>query len=416
MPPLQAIHFPFLGNSRIMAIVILVHVFFAFVAVGGISLSVVAEWIGWRKKDSFYDQFARAYTKFIAEMMKIGGVLGVAIVVLLIILFPEFTKRLYHIFAWPLLLEVLLFLILMSSSIAYRLTWDTMKKRNHILLGSVSAIAAILAGVVINAAWAFMLTPGTYFENPSLLKAVFNPILWSSTTHLLIPCWIHGAALPFIYAVIQERRSGADKKAHYQRLATFTGTMTAVAMLLQPLSGLSFLLTLWSVDAGIFAQITTGLAAPFFWTMVSLGLLGVVCVLIYFLSQRQAKKVLLLGVLAFLTAFSLGGYTRERARKPYLIYNHMTLAEGQTGFASDKTSKQSESHDLPSVLGDLGCLACHSFRGTGGSFGPKLDQKLFHYSAAELTRFLQNPPAGMPPFSGSETERTELLELIDQAR
>jgi len=75
------IDFPLLGNSIIMAVVILVHVFIAFFAVGGSVLAVFAEWWGTKKKDNDYIRLARSVSGFLSDMMKINGVLGVAIVV-----------------------------------------------------------------------------------------------------------------------------------------------------------------------------------------------------------------------------------------------------------------------------------------------------------------------------------------------
>src|SRR3989338_4829843 len=157
---MNPINFPVLGNSLIIAIVILTHVFFAFVAVGGIVLAFASEWIGFRTASSYHNRFARGYINFLSEMMKLGGVLGVAIVVLTIGLFPEFAKKLYNIFFWPLIIEAVLFFILMASTIAYRIKWDCPNKKMHFFTGGIAAVSAIAAAIVINAAHAFMLTPG----------------------------------------------------------------------------------------------------------------------------------------------------------------------------------------------------------------------------------------------------------------
>ena len=121
---MERIDFPLTGNSIIMAIVILIHVFFAFFAVGGSILSVVSEWIGRRKGQDHYILLARKVTKFLADMMKINGGLGVAIVVLTIGLWGTFAKTLYSATFWLFLTEGAFFLILMIFSILYNHTWD----------------------------------------------------------------------------------------------------------------------------------------------------------------------------------------------------------------------------------------------------------------------------------------------------
>ncbi|MEW5806381.1 MAG: cytochrome ubiquinol oxidase subunit I [Acidobacteriota bacterium] len=164
---MKPIQFPYLGNSLIMAVVILAHVFLAFIAVGGILISFISEYIGYKRKSSYHDLLAKKYISFISNLMKIGGVLGVTIVILTIGLFPEFAKSLYNIFFWFLVLEAGMFLLLMAGTIYYRESWDkAQSKRKHLLGGLITAIAAVLAGFIINAAHAFMLTPGSYYIAP----------------------------------------------------------------------------------------------------------------------------------------------------------------------------------------------------------------------------------------------------------
>ena len=175
------IQFPYLGNSLVMAIVILTHVFLAFIAVGGITIAVVSEYIGYTKKSPYHDLLAKKYMNFISNLMKVGGVFGTAIVVLLIGLFGEFTKTLFNIFFFPLLLEALMFFVLFASSIYYRETWNNTKnKKLHLFSGFIAALAGIIAAFIINTVWSFMLTPGSYFKNPSMTSAVFNPLAFSA--------------------------------------------------------------------------------------------------------------------------------------------------------------------------------------------------------------------------------------------
>ena len=436
---MQQIIFPLTGNSLIMALVILVHVFFAFVATGGLALAFASEWIGYKKNSAFHDRFALGYVKFLSSMMKLNGVLGVAIVVLLVGLFPVFTTRLYNIFFWPLMLEVAIFMTMMASSIAYRLNWETTRNKGlHIAIGGLAAASAAAAALVINAAWSFMLTPGTYFSAPSLLKAVFNPAMPASSIHLLLPCVLNAAMFAYIYAFFKLRKADQADVAYYSWLADYSGTIFAVGILLQPLSGLSFLFTLKAVNAAIFTNIVSGGIAKFFWTMAGLATVAVTASLIYLLSRKKQRAVLLAGGLAALTAFSFGGYTRERARKPFLIYGHMYMtgalvAAAQPAEAAPavKTEPVKTAPVKPAAkaapvkaavplmtreqgLEKYGCLVCHSFKGEGGTFGPALDQHFLHHSKEELRKYLTSPPENMPPFEGTEKELDDLVNALKQ--
>lgn len=437
---MQQIIFPFTGNSLIMALVILVHVFFAFVATGGLVLAFASEWVGHRKNSAFHDRFALGYVKFLSSMMKLNGVLGVTIVVLLIGLFPVFTTRLYNIFFWPLMLEAAIFMTMMASSIAYRLNWETTKNKGlHIAIGGLAAAAAIAAALVINAAWSFMLTPGTYFSEPSLLKAVFNPAMPASSIHLLLPCLLNAAMFAYIYAFYKLRKAGPADAPYYSWMADYCGTIFAVGILLQPLSGLSFLFTLKAVNAAIFTNIVSGGISKIFWTMAGLATVAVTASLIYLLSKKKRRAVLLAGGLAALTAFSFGGYTRERARKPFLIYGHMYMTGALVAAAAQPAEAAPAAKAEPvkaltvkpaakaapvkaSVvlmsreqgLEKYGCLVCHSFKGEGGTFAPALDQHLLHHSKEGLRNYLKNPPENMPPFEGTEKELDDFVNALKQ--
>lgn len=424
------INFPLLGNSLVMALVIVVHVFFAFVAVGGTCLAFASEWIGYKKNSAFHDRFAKGYMKFLSDMMKLNGVLGVTFVVLLIGLFPEFATRLYNIFFWPLILEAALFMLMMASTAAYSNTWEsTANKAGHILIGAAAAFAAVAATLVINAAWSFMLTPGTYFRDPRLLNAVFNPSFIASSTHVLLPCIVNSAMFGYIYAFYKQRKAGPADAAYYSWQLDYCGTIFAVAILLQPLSGLSYLFTLKAVNVLIFDTIVKGVIAKFFWTMASLATVAVSCSAVYLLSGKKKRTVLLVGGIAALTAFSFGAYTRERARKPFVIYGNMYMTGALVAApkpaaeippaAAAVTAKTAPAKPAakPAAVSPAaarkiteealeahGCLACHSYYGEGGTFGPALDKHLPHHTKEQLKKILRKPAETMPPFDGTDAE------------
>lgn len=402
------INFPLFGNSLVMAIVILAHVFFAFVAVGGLLIAVASEWIGWRSNSLFHDKFAKGFITFLSDMMKLGGVLGVTIVVLLIGLFPEFTKGIYNIFFWPFVVEAGLFFIMLACTIWYRNTWNHGgNKACHIAIGVFAAMTSTIAALIINAVHAFMLTPGTFFETGNVWDAIFNPTMLASSTHLLIPCVINAAAFALIYAAWKVRRVELEGVAYYEWMRVYAGKIFAGTILLQPLSGLSFLFSVRSANAKVYSNIVSGNVSQFFWPMVGLGVVAVIASLIFWLSRLRAHTILLVGALAALTAFSFGGYTRERARKPYLIYGHMYMSDAIAQPSSPQTVTSPKA-----ALRQQGCLACHTFQGEGGTFGPRLDEHLKHHSKEELKKILQNPPSSMPPFSGNDEELDEFVDRV----
>ena len=434
------INFPLIGNSAVMALVILVHVFMAFIAVGGLVLAVASEWYGHASGSVHAERFARGYVKFLSDLMKIGGVLGATFVALLIGLFPEFAEQLYHIMFWPLTVEAGFFLLLAISSVTYRATWDkTGSKPAHIAIGLTAAGAGVAAAVIINAAWAFMLTPGDYFSTGSLRSAVFNPAMEPSTFHVLIACVANAAGAAFLYAMRKGAKEAGD--GYYAWLRKYAGTIFAGVILLQPLSGLSFIFKLKAVSAPVYGNVLGGAATPFFWKMVTLAAVAVLSSLGYLLSGRRHPRVLLIGVLAAMTAFFFGAYTRERARKPFLIYGYMYMngsvtvpkapAAQQAPAAQEKKAPAPKpatgapksgagkpaaakpaavpAADVKALLDKHNCLVCHSYKGAGGTFGPDLTDNLGHHTRDGLKHLLLNPPESMAPFEGTEAELQEFV-------
>ena len=207
---MERIDFPLTGNTIIMALVILIHVFFAFFAVGGATLAVLSEWYGRRKADDDYITLSRKVTKFLADMMKINGVLGVAIVVLTLGLWGSFARLLYSVMFWPFVTEGLFFLILMIFSISYNNTWDKVSSKVHLFYGFGTAIAAIMTAFLINSVWAYMMTPGDWINTQNRWDAFLNPILWESFSHMIIPCFLNGALIIFLWSFWKSKTSDRD--------------------------------------------------------------------------------------------------------------------------------------------------------------------------------------------------------------
>lgn len=418
---MDRIDFPLTGNSAIMAIVILIHVFFAFIAVGGSTIAVFSEWLGRKRDDNDYITLARRITRFLADMMKINGVLGVAIVVLLIGLWGTFTKFLYSVVFWLFATEGLFFLILMIFSISYNNTWDKVSPRKHMFFGAGTAFAAIVTAFLINAIWAFMMTPGNWLTTQNRWDAFFNPILWESFLHMLLPCLINGALVVFLWTFWKSRKASPEID-YYKKTNKFAARIVAALIFLQPLSGLSFLLKVKSATENLpapnpWGQIWSGTGQPYLRTMITLGVLAMIFALLYWLLGHEKGRKFLLGtaITAFV-AFFMGGYTREKARKPYLIWGTMYMNQKLVG-EKIPSAVPTEEISGKQVFEDWECRSCHTFQGKGGSVGPELVDLHESYNLNEMKEFLTNPPEDMPPFEGSEKELDALAEyLLEESR
>jgi len=413
---MERIEFPLTGNSIIMAIVILIHVFFAFIAVGGAVLAVFSEWLGRRRKDDDYITLARRVTKFLADMMKINGVLGVAIVVLAIGLWGTFSRLLYSVMFWPFVIEGLFFLILMIFSISYNNTWNKVSAKTHIFLGFVTALAATVSAFLINSIWAFMMVPGGWLTTQNRWDAFLNPILWESFLHMFIPCLINGSLVVFIWVYWRSKTSDHDLD-YYQKTNRLTARIGGGLIFLQPISGLSFLFKVKSAtsdlpDPSPWSQLWTGLARPYLNMMMALAGVAVIFAVFYWiLGHDKGRKFLLGTAIAAFVAFFMGAYAREKARKPYLIWGGMQMNERLVGRQVTSTPEPGAASG-EQIFEDWGCRACHTFQGSGGSAGPALMDLDDKYSTEELKQFLKKPPVDMPAFEGSDEETETLAKYI----
>jgi len=202
-------------------------------------------------------------SKFLADMMKINGVLGVMIIVLIIGLWGTFAKFLYSVMFWPFVIEGLFFFLMMIFSVLYNRTWNRVSEGLHLFFGFMASLFSIMAAFVINAIWAFMMIPGKWLETRAPWDAIHTPIMWESFTHMLLPCLINGALFLFLFSFWKVKSSGADAD-YYEKINRFAARMGAALIFLQPLSGLSFL---WKVKIS-----SQGLADPNPWGQLWSGL------------------------------------------------------------------------------------------------------------------------------------------------
>ena len=405
---MNTIYFPLIGNSIIMAIIILIHVFFTFIAVGTSAFIVFTEWLGYKKQNADYITVAKKISKLLSDMMKINGVLGVAIIVLIIGLWGEFAKTLYSVMFWVFLTEGAFFMLLMTFSITYNNTWDKVSRKTHLILGAGTALSAATTGFLINSIWAFMLVPGKWLQTGNRIDAFNNPILWESTIHLILPCIINAALIIFLLTY---------KKTDYNKINKLAARIGASFILIQPLSGLSFLMKIKSVSVQLpipnpYSQLWTGLGKPYLYIMITLAAISAILSISYWiLGHKKGRPALILASIAMFIAFFIGGYAREKARKPYLIWGTMFMNQKITAEIKNPLSKPEKITGID-IYNISECGACHIFQGEGSTMGPSLEEINESYDKEELKKFLKEPPDDMPPFEGTEKELEAIVKYL----
>jgi len=244
-----------------------------------------------------------------------------------------------------------------------------------------------------------------------MIDAFLNPILLESSIHLLLPCFINTAFIIFLWTFYKKRKE-ADLNGYYHTINKFTGRAGAVLALLQPLSGLSFFMKVKSTSPELmnptpYSQITNGVATPFFIAMISLASIAVVTIIIYWIIGHEKGAVfLIVATSALYIAFFMGAYTRERARKPYLVHSVMTMDMNIVNYPKSEMDSTDSVLKGPDIFSEKNCFACHVLNGEGGTFGPEIDftQLNDEYTLESMKSFLLNPGGNMPAFNGTEEE------------
>jgi len=163
-----------------------------------------------------------------------------------------------------------------------------------------------------------------------------------------------------------------------------------------------------------------------------LASVAVICTILYWvMGHEKGRKALLAASFAVFITFFIGGFTRERARKPYLIWGTMRMDQQFTRAFQEKinpTEKidqsgsgaavQAAPADGSQVFKDSQCQACHVYKGQGGSNGPDISNLSEKYDKKTLMDFILQPPEPanmvMPPFNGSDAELEALADYLLQ--
>ncbi|MBI9099004.1 MAG: cytochrome c [Spirochaetaceae bacterium] len=264
-----------------------------------------------------------------------------------------------------------------------------------------------------------MLNPANWLESGKMIDAFLSPILLESSIHLLLPCFINTALVIFLWT-FYKKRTELEPDGYYHKMNKFTGGLGASLALLQPLSGLSFFLKVKSTspmlsDPTPIDQILSGVATPFFYTMISLAGIAVVSIIIYWVKGHERGAVLLIiATAALYTAFFMGAYTRERARKPFLVHSVMTMDMRIINTPKVQTDKIGGGLKGADIFAEKNCFACHVIEGKGGSFGPELifSELNDKYTPDSIKAFMKNPGGNMPAFDGTDEELEVLNEYL----
>ena len=414
-------YLPHLGGGLLIAIIAILHVVISHLAVGGGLFLVLTERKAVKTGNSALLDYVRRHTWFFLLLtMVFGGLTGVGIWFIISLVHPAATSTLIHTFVFGWAIEWVFFIGEIVALLIYHYRFDTMDARSHMIVGWLYFIFAWLSLFIINGILGFMLTPGRWLEGGGFWQGFFNPSY--------LPALIFRTCISVIFAGVFGLVTGSWLKDPGTRRLVFRicSRWMYIPLVVLALSGLYYTRVISEESFRNIFHFNQEVN-PFINLLLvsSIILFGLGLFTLFRLPQALQKVgALLLVVIAF--AWMAGfEYTREIARKPYVLYGSMYstgITPGQLplinqeGFlkharwARVREVSDEQWKEAGAEIFRLQCLSCHTLDGYNGLIN-KSDQLTERGLEALLTG-MGKVNSYMPPFAGTDEEKKVLAAYI----
>jgi cytochrome bd ubiquinol oxidase subunit I len=228
--------------SRLLTTMTLMfHSIFATIGVGIPIMISIAEFIGIKRHDPYYQLLARRWARGYTITVAVGVVTGTAIGLQLSLLWPSFMEVAGQVIALPLFMETFAFFFEAIFLGIYLYTWDRFKNKwTHWLLTIPVMIGSTASALFITTVNSFMNTPQGFdmkdgeMINIDPIAAMLNPAVPSKVFHVITTSYMTSAAILAAiaaFAILKGRRGQYEKKALRLTVAcTFVfSILTAIA-------------------------------------------------------------------------------------------------------------------------------------------------------------------------------------------
>ncbi len=405
---------PELGGGLLIALVAIVHVFISHFAVGGGLYLVMAERKAIREKSQEIMAFVKKHTKFFMLLtMVFGGLTGVAIWFVISLIHPAATSLLIHTFVFGWATEWVFFLVEIVALFVYFYTFGKMDDRTHQIIGWIYFGSAWMSLFVINGIIDFMLTPGAWLTNNDFWSGFFNPTFWPSLFFRSFMSFMLAGCYGFLTATFLE------DEATRHRMIRYSGIWALVSLILSVPSGWWYISVLPEKAGKLVSGASPTIAKAA--TVAAFSMAALTCLLIALILLKPKARTrgliltVMIAAMGYMGAFE---WTREAARRPYIInevmYSNSILKKdveriNQEGFL--KNAKWVKNREITgSNQIDAGrelflhqCFACHSV----GGFNNDIVSRTKNLSYGAMRKYLatiHEKRYFMPPFVGTDEE------------
>ena len=216
----------FMAARMQMAFTLGWHIIIACMGVGLPVLLLYAEYRYLKTKDAVWLAITKRWSKGFAVLFAAGAVSGTVLSFELGLLWPEFMGTYGAVIGFPFTMEGFAFFLEAIFVGIYLYGWDKLPGWAHWWTGVPIAISGFMSAWFVVTANAWMNTPRGFdvedgvITNIDPIAAMFNPMIWSQTTHMIIAAYmVAGFSVATIYAIARLR--GHD--GPYQRNAMAIG-------------------------------------------------------------------------------------------------------------------------------------------------------------------------------------------------
>lgn len=432
-------HLDFLNNRTLIAIIAVLHVVINHaMAVGGIPLVAYLEHRGMKSGDPSWDRLAlRTLTVFFIITTTVGALTGVGIWFSASLVNPYAIGSLLRVFFWTWFTEWLVFVSEVGLILAYYLTWRRWtgaRKPAHVRLGKLLALASWLTMALIVSILGFMMDPGAWLSDRTLLSGMLNPVyLPQLAFRTPLAMLMAGAAALVIVAATTSRgtqlRGDAIRALSRWMLAwslpCALGGLWYARVVPEAMAA--------NLSVALLTQALASWADHALWVLAG-AVATIVAVAVWGALAPRSVRTSALLLPALLSVVLLGTFERVRefVRKPYAIANYMysngirqqdyplLQRDGLLAHAT-YTSVREITADNEVVAGrevfNLACTRCHTVDGVNGiratlttMYGGEETWDRAAISAYIGGMHVARP--FMPPFPGSERERDALAAYL----
>jgi mono/diheme cytochrome c family protein len=405
-----------------IALIAVVHVYVAHFAVGGGLFLVLTEHKARREHSPIMLAYVKKHTRFFLLLsMVFGGLTGVGIWFSIALSSPQATSTLIHSFVFGWATEWVCFLGEIVALLVYYYAFDRMKPRDHLLVGWLYFVFAWLSLFFVTGIIDFMLAPGKWLETRNFWHGFFNPVFWPSVLFRTFMACIFAGLFAFVTA------TRIKDDATRLSVVRFCSMWTILPFIGVLLSGWWYVASFpeFAYQMVVFKMQKLGLFVPGFLILGGLIMLGGLFMAIKMPAtiKRPTAMVLLIIGLGYMGCFE---FSREAARKPYLIngymYSNAILPEAvddldregvlaSAKWASIRTITPDNEMQAGKELFQLQCACCHSIGGPMNDILP-LTEKFSVFGLDSQLNGQGKLVRYMPPFVGTPQERKALATYV----